>query len=515
MPPAAWGLAAVESDQEDGSQNLVEDNSGTLSCHIMSWHVMSCHVPSSPQGQRALLKRVLPPVLAAALLLAVAVLFMAKGGVAEAGSGFTQGYEKEGQGGTLPEHGTAWKALIAGTSCDEITGEITCEIRGGVRHFKFPAGKFDIDEQVMVPAHTAIEGNANPNDPSDKTKKPDPSTQTVFVATKGQSDVHAAYCGTNNNMQQGDAQNLRIGFLLHSNTAVKNINFQGRDVVRPYDNGNLCGGGAFETPGCMSPGFGDGVGTGWQNKVGCFDHTGKANNLITGDGKGVENVVIENVRLNDWLLPSNPSQAELVNGQGSQVAVWLAMTQDGSATTNVRVTNLVSMLTRADGINFHGNIQDSVAEDCHIENTGDDIYAIWGAYAMNPSGVVFRNNVGKNAGVTRNYGYGVCVAIYGTKEATVSGTKCYDKKEWNAGQAPHGNAQCLNGAFCNSCLAYVHDGWFGAVYPDGNTVKLYDNEYFYLGGDQKIPSADRPLTRVDWNSKAHVLTNGQQAPVMR
>merc|ERR1712151_524087 len=200
----------------------------------------------------------------------------------------------------------------------------------------------------------------------------------------------------------------------------------------PDDNGNLCGGGAFETPGCVSPGF--------------------------GDGKGVENVTISNVRLNSLLLPQDPKQYK--RAPGTQLAVWIAMTKDGSPTKNVRVNNLVSMLTRGDGINLHGNVQDSLVEDCHIENTGDDIYAAWGAYA-NPSGIVFRNNVGKNAGVTRDYMYGVCVAVYGAKDVAFIGTKCYDVKKCNR--------KCIT---CNSCLAYVHDNWFGAVYPDGNAITM-------------------------------------------
>merc|ERR550537_1277045 len=102
------------------------------------------------------------------------------------------------------------------------------------------------------------------------------------------------------------------------------------------------------------------------------------------------------------------------------------MTNDGSATKNVKVLNLVSMLTRGDGINYHGNVQDSIVDNCHIENTGDDIYAFWGAYAENPAGNVFKNSVGKNAGVTRAYGYGVCLAVYGARDVTITGTKCYD-----------------------------------------------------------------------------------------
>jgi hypothetical protein len=313
-------------------------------------------------------------------------------------------------------------------------------------------------------------------------------------------------------MKQGEAQQLRIGFLLNSNTEVRNIVFQGGDTVRPDDNGSLCGGGVFETPGCVSPGFCNGVGTPWVGRTGCFDATGKPNSLITGDGKGVSNVRIENVRLNDLSL-SQPYQS----AKGSQLAVWVAPTQDGSPTSGVTVTNLVSMLTRADGINLHGNVQSSVVENSHIENTGDDIYAFWGAYGANPSNVVFRNNTGKNPGVTRDYMYGVCVAIYGAKTVTVTGTKCYDRsqKDWNPGQFPSGDPACQHGAYCNSCLAYVHDGWFGAVYPDGNTINLAGNEYFYMGDGATsipIPPTDRPLIRQDKNSKARVIPPGVIPP---
>jgi hypothetical protein len=297
-------------------------------------------------------------------------------------------------------------------------------------------------------------------------------------------------------MKPGDVKKLRIGFLLNSNTLVKNINYQGKDTTRPDDNGNLCGGGAFETPGCVSPGFGDGVGTKWTSKrKGCYDHTGKRNDLITGDGKGVENVTIKNVRLNSLLLPSDPALYK--KAKGSQIAVWVAMTKDGSATKKVKVKNLVSMLTRGDGINFHGNVQDSIVEDCHIENTGDDIYAVWGAYAENSAGNIFKNNVGKNPGVVRSYFYGVCIAVYGAKDMTFVGNKCYDVKKWNR-----------NAKNSNSCMAYVHDNWFGAVYPEGNAIKFQKNEYLYLDGTI-IMTADRPHVRSDKRSLARISSDVQ------
>merc|ERR1712217_566809 len=153
------------------------------------------------------------------------------------------------------------------------------------------------------------------------------------------------------------------------------------------------------------------------------------------------------------------------------------------------------MLTRGDGINFHGEVYDSQVENCHIENTGDDIYAMWGAYA-NPTGNVFRNSVGKNPGVTRNYGYGVCVAIYGAKEVTFTGITCYDTQD------SHGDNS-------NSGLAYVHGNWFGAVYPPGNVITVEDNEYLYM--DSKEPISDRPLLLNNAGS-ANVITGPTPAP---
>jgi hypothetical protein len=372
-------------------------------------------------------------------------------------------------------------------------GSITCEQINGRRHFKFPVGVFDIDQQVFVPANTVIEGSANPNDPSDKKKKPDVTTQTFFVATRGVANAEIAYCGTNNNLPPagpGSAQQLRIGFLLNSNTKVKHINFQGRDTIRPNDNGNLCGGAVFETPGCVSPGF-SGPGQSWATRgmpLACYDAPGVQNGLLTGDGRGVNNVVIERVRLNDLFLPSDPSQHQFSTGSGSQLAVWVAATPDGSPTTGIHVKNLVSMLTRGDGINLHGNVQRAIVEDCYIANTGDDNYALWGANGS-PAGIVFRNNVAVNPGVTRNYGYGVCVAVYGAKDVTITGTKCYDLDEEKWNKQP----------FSNSCLAYVHDGWFGAIYPQGNTINIHDNHYLYMNKTNKeIPdSPGRPAVRRD------------------
>ena len=44
----------------------------------------------------------------------------------------------------------------------------------------------------------------------------------------------------------------RKGFLMHGSTYLANVNILGSDLMRPEENGSLCGGGAIETPGCVS-----------------------------------------------------------------------------------------------------------------------------------------------------------------------------------------------------------------------------------------------------------------------
>mmetsp|Transcript_140466 Transcript_140466/g.350185 ORF Transcript_140466/g.350185 Transcript_140466/m.350185 type:complete len:449 (+) Transcript_140466:75-1421(+) len=350
-----------------------------------------------------------------------------------------------------------WVELIEGAECPS-TGAITCERVGAWRHFKFPAGEFTVSRQVSVPEHTIIEGNANPNG-QDKTKTPDYDSQTVFVASEGLSDSHACYCqnlersweplSPSNPYHCQDLTNeqvtsLRKGFLMYSNTVVKNIAFQGKDTLRPFDNGALCGGGVFETPGCV------------HNQC-LFPH------LKTGDGKPVTNVSIENVRLNDYL--DDPELA-------SQLAVWVAQTSDTETpTSEVHVKNLVAMFLHADGINFHGFVRNAIVDDSYIQNTGDDIYAVWGSN-FDSKGIVFQNSVAVDAGRARQNHYGSCVAVYGATEATFRNLTCF---------APEQNTvDCYDakddGDTCNGCLGIIKES-FDADYS--NSVFTFTGNKFY------------------------------------
>eukprot|EP01045_Picozoa_sp_COSAG04_P028601 COSAG04_NODE_4484_length_2061_cov_15.445833_3_plen_230_part_00 len=213
--------------------------------------------------------------------------------------------------------------------------------------------------------------------------------QTFFVvdADAGLSDGRP-YC---KKVSAALAKRLRPGFLLSSNTTVCNINFQGADLRRGSDNGDLCGGGVFETPGCVR---------------------GEDCEASTGDGKAVRNVRIENVRLNDLYYSEDKFRANQTNMPASQVALWVPTTKDGAQSENISVSGLVSMYTHADGINLHGGSSCRV-ENSFVARTGDDIFAVWNSEAKD---IQYTNCTGLCPGCAMGLGingFSWCVATYG------------------------------------------------------------------------------------------------------
>lgn len=218
---------------------------------------------------------------------------------------------------------------------------ITCRLVDGVKIFQFPAGIFEIDQQLLVPPSTSIIGAASPNDMSDPTRSPDWSGQTLFLATRGATDYGMNYCHAK------DMITTRVGFVLSSQVTVRNVSYQGIDTIRPGQNGALCGGGAFETKGCA-------------------ENDCKKSGVNNGgsDGMGSVGVTIDNVRLNDYYHAEDKAKigpGKVVgnyncshsgccfckpNGiRASQVGVWVPQSRDASGTRSLLVTNLVSSAT--------------------------------------------------------------------------------------------------------------------------------------------------------------------------
>merc|ERR1712032_243197 len=94
--------------------------------------------------------------------------------------------------------------------------------------------------------------------------------------------------------------------------------------------------------------------------------------------------------------------------------------------------------------------QNATVDDCYIQNTGDDVYAVWGSN-FDTKGIVFQNSVAVDAGRARDNHYGSCVAVYGAKEVTFRNLTCF---------APEQNTRdCYDprnsGDTCNGCLAII------------------------------------------------------------
>ena len=301
----------------------------------------------------------------------------------------------------------AWSDPIKAGACEkeEITtaaGAITCTVEAGnIKAYRFPAGVFEIGEQMLVPPNVTITGAQGPNDLRHPTMSPDWKTQTLFLATRGSTDYDTNYCHAK------DMVTTRVGFVLSSYVTVRNVSYQGIDTIRPDDNGGLCGGGAFETKGCA------------ENNC----KNSNVNNAGS-DGMGSTHVVIDNVRLNDYYAEADQSKVGAVvpgnyncktpqgpkdpnccfckpNGiRATQVGVWVPQTRNPEGTHDLIVNNVVSSATQADAINLHGYVRDAVVQNCHFKNTGDDGYVLWGA-DLEPENVTFKDSVIVNTGILR------------------------------------------------------------------------------------------------------------------
>jgi len=201
----------------------------------------------------------------------------------------------------------------------------------------------------------------------------------------------------------------RKGFLMNDNTTARNFLYDGavEDGMDDCD-GGLGGGGAFELPGCLTsypaPQGVVGCGVMEDNKTPVHEGT----KFVTGAGKAVENVTIEDVRLADGLVGY---------GVKSMMAMWSAFPPDGAMHKNVSVRRLVSMGSGKDGMNIHGPIDGFTGEDMYIERANDDTFAFWGA-----GGIPFLNNRTRNIKLNRlfvryqkswDHYWGTCLTSFG------------------------------------------------------------------------------------------------------
>jgi hypothetical protein len=359
-------------------------------------------------------------------------------------------------------------------------GIAPCKVVNGMKVFSFPAGIFEIDEQLLVPQKTSITGAKPPNDITNPTKSPNWDEQTLFLATRGATNYSMNYCHAK------DMVTTRVGFVLSSYVSVSNVSYQGIDTIRPDDNGGLCGGGVFETKGCA------------ENNC----KTSNVNNAGS-DGIGSNHVTIRNIRLNDFYyaqdkhkvgkaIPGNyeckpndenPGKCCFCKPNGirsSQVGVWVPQTRNAEGTSDLFVSNVVSRSTQADGVNLHGNVHDVVVQNSYFENSGDDIYVLWGA-DLNPGNVTFKDSTAVNPGILRPNWYGNCAATYGLESVVFENITC------KAPTLAHPIPAPGDGSLRIDMSMYIFFTSFGASYPAGNNISIKGWSFEDLEGNTYTP----------------------------
>jgi len=288
-----------------------------------------------------------------------------------------------------------------------------------------------------------------------------------------------------------DMITTRVGFVLSSHVSVRDLSYQGIDTIRPQDNGGLCGGAAFETKGCA------------ENDCG-------ASSVNNGgsDGKGSVGVRIENVRMNDYYYaedkhkigvspahccPDNEEYCLFCNPNGirsTQVGVWVPDVRNSEGTRDLLVQNVVSRSFQADGVNLHGNVHDALVQNVYMENTGDDIFVLWGAN-KGPTNVTFKDCTAVNPGITRPTWYGNCAATYGVKSIAFENIVC------KAPTLPNGGI-----LVCDTSM-FVFFSSFSAVYPAGNRIDIKGWTFEDLNGTTYTPdmgSRDQPqVGKMAWS----------------
>jgi len=191
--------------------------------------------------------------------------------------------------------------------------------------------------------------------------------------------------------------------------------------------------------------------------------------------------------------------------RSSQVAVWVPQCRKSEGSHHIFVLNLVSSSLQADGINFHGYVHDSEARNIYIENTGDDVYALWGA-SENPERVAFKDSVAVNPGILRPNWYGVCVATYGLKSLLLRNITCRMPTLEAPLPAP------WNGDYYADTSMSVFYTSFGASYPPGNRIFISGWNFEDLEGNPYSPETgtmDKFLPeKMVWTESA----NGVVAP---
>ena len=169
------------------------------------------------------------------------------------------------------------------------------------------------------------------------------------------------------------------------------------------------------------------------------------------------------------------------------------MTPSGEPHQNVALRRVVAMRTVRDGINVHGNVVNWTGSDLHFENTGDDVFAVWGAGGGNVDQLGFdapyakcglTNTPATDVSFTRVFAKGIsdwssCGHVFGSGRVVYDQMACCDVNDYPA--------MSIDSTFCP---AYAHANvtldnlqWF-----DGNGKDRCDSTKDALGVGGKLTS---------------------------
>ncbi|GAA5162194.1 MULTISPECIES: discoidin domain-containing protein [Amycolatopsis] len=154
------------------------------------------------------------------------------------------------------------------------------------------------------------------------------------------------------------------------------------------------------------------------------------NGSATGNIKLYDFAVFGDVTERNDGSPDNAFHGVL--GAGSAVSgLWIQNTKCGlwlmnGASSNLTIENNRILDTTADGVNFDGNVTNSVLRNNYLRNNGDDALALWSNGAPDSGNTLSHNTV-----VQPNLANGI--AIYGGANNTVTGNLVQDTNALGGG----------------------------------------------------------------------------------
>ena len=209
------------------------------------------------------------------------------------------------------------------------------------------------------------------------------------------------------------------------------------------------------------------------------------NGQVQGNIKLYDFAVMGEVTQRVDTSPDNAYHGPL--GSGSVISgLWMQHLKCGIWTMNGSTSNAVIENNRfldlaADGLNFNGNVTDSVVRNNFLRNTGDDSLAMWSL------GADVRDSFTNNTIVQPNLANGI--AIYGGTDISVRGNLIRD-------------TNALGGGIAISNQAFVYDGRFS---PLAGTTTVAQNTMVRTGAIN--PNWGHPMSAIRFDSYDFPITS--------